>query len=129
MMDFFKICGFAAICCSTILLLSGKEKELSSLTSSLLYVISFIYVITRGAELITEYKMYFRFDGAFLPLELILQMSGLALGGAVASAVCETVGQKGIGTTIEILSIIEIIYIAMPTVKDMLGQCIEIFGK
>ncbi len=128
-MEFLKICGTAAICCAAVLLFSAREKELAALISSAIYCIVMAYAITRVGELIADLQT--RFVIADMPtyFPLLLKAVGVALIGGVASTVCEDAGQKGASRAIDLLAVIEILYIAIPIVRDLLEKIWSILGN
>ena len=127
-MEFLKICGIVAICCAAILLFGAREKELSALISSLLYILVMLYVITQVGELITALQNCFSFVDMPTYLPLLLKAAGVALIGGIASSVCESAGQKSAARAIDLLSVIEILCMSMPIIKELLAKIWDILG-
>lgn len=129
MTEFFSVCGILVIGSATLTIFGGREKQLSSLISSLIYIISFVYVIGKAASLWDKTASFFHnFNGA-VPIEYIMQISGIAILGSVSASVCEQVGQKGIAGAIEILAIIETLHISLPWCSELFEKLFLIFGE
>ena len=127
-MEFLKICGVIAVCCAAVLLFAAREKELAGLISSLIYILVMVYVISRAGELITALKNCFSFEDMPSYLPLLLKAVGVALIGGAASAVCEGTGQKNAARAIDLLSVVEILYISIPIIKELLEKIWGILG-
>lgn len=127
-MEFLKICGGAAICCAAVALFAAREKELTTLISTLIYIIVMLYVISRAGELLTMLQTYFNMENVPTYVPLLLKAVGIALIGGVASSVCEGAGQKGASRAIDLLTVLEILYIAIPIVKELLEKTRNILG-
>lgn len=127
-MEFLKICGIVAICCAAVLLFAAREKELTALISSLLYVLVMLYVISQASELITALQKCF--DLADMPtcFPILLKAVGVALIGGTASSVCEGTGQKNAARAIELLTVVEILYISVPIIQELLEKIWGILG-
>lgn len=128
-MEFLKICGTAAICCAAIMVFGGREKELASLISSLIYIIVMFCFLTRAGELISSLKVFAGTENVSMHFPLLLKIGGIALIGAVASTICENTGQRSASSAIDLLSVLEILYISIPIVKELLEKVSYIFGK
>lgn len=128
-MEFLGICGLIAVSSAALLILSSREKEISQIISALIYVIVFVYVLTRATELWSMFKSFFTFADTYLPMQYLLQAGGVALFGTVTATVCEEVGQKGASRTIETLAMIEILYITFPMIKEIFEKLFKVFGE
>ncbi len=126
-MDFIKICGFAALCGTLTLIIASREKELTALANSLLYVIIMLYAITRASKFIESIKAIFTYGSEIPYLNYILSIIGIATVGTVASSICENSGQKSISSSIELMAVIEIFIIATPIFKDLLTKAMSLF--
>lgn len=127
-MELLKICGAATICGAAVLLFAAREKELTTLISSLMYIIVMLYAISRAGELITSLQTYFRIADMPVYFPLLLKAAGVALIGGVTSSLCEGTGQKSAARAIDLLSVLEILYISLPIIKDLLDKMASIFG-
>ena len=128
MIDFLRICGFSAICSAIILMLSKKEQELSSLISSLVFILACSYILFRGENLIRICWQYFPTEYVAVPFSLLLNLGGISFGCVIASSLCECAGQKAIANAIELLGTVEILFISAPTVLELLQRCFQIIG-
>lgn len=128
-MEYLKICGIAAICCAAILLFAGREKELTTLISLLLYILVMLYAISRVGELFTALRTYIHFEDMSAHFSLFLKAGGIAVIGGIASTVCEGSGQKGAARAIDLLTVLEILYVSMPIVKELLEKIWIMFGE
>ena len=127
-MDIFKVCAFAVMSCAAVLLISQREKELSALISSLIYVVVALFAITRTGELYGYIRRSIRLEGEIRYFDVILKSAGVAVVASVASTVCEGTGQKGLAHGIETLAVLEIIYLCMPVFTDLMALAFKIFG-
>lgn len=127
-MNFFSICGALSLSSAVILILSKKEKELSSLVSALIFIIAFIYVITKCREMWTAANSFVSLYGDYVPIDYIIKAGGIALLATVTSVICEEVGQHGIAKIAEILAVIEILHIAFPVCQEYLEKVFGVLG-
>ena len=128
MTDFFSFCGILVISSAMLTILSEREKQLSSLISSLIYIISFVYILGKASSLFDKATKIFGGFETAIPIEYIMQMCGIAILGTVCTSLCEQVGQKGIGAALEIFAIVEAMYISFPWCTDMIKKVFLIFG-
>ena len=127
-MVYLKICGIASICSALILVFVGREKELTALISSLLYVTVMLYAIARGEDLVLALQSIFQNLEKPKHCQVLLKTCGIALTGTVASSICNGVGQKEASKAIEFLTVLEIMAMSVPVFKDLLTQVSNIFG-
>ena len=127
MTEFFAICGVLALCSAALLVLGGREKELSVLISAVIYVIATVFVLSKTSALIKNSASFFDKAEAVLPVKYIMQAGGAAVFGAVTSSVCEGVGQKGVAQAIETLTVIEMICMFMPIGKNLVEKLFTVF--
>lgn len=128
MMDFISICAFATISGTIILIISKRERELSIIISSIIYIIIMIYVITKVGELISIIKTTFKnIDSE--SSKTIISAGGLALISTASSSICKSAGYKEIAYAIEVLTAIEIILISFPSILELFNSIIEFIGE
>lgn len=127
-MEFLNICGIAAICCSSILVFAGRERELSVLISCVLYCIIMLYALSQIEELLSTFRTYQ--SGLDLPkhFSLLLKCGGVAIVGAIASAICENAGQTSAAKAIDLLTVLETLFIALPIFKELMEKVSSFFG-
>lgn len=128
-MEYLRICGAVALCSAAILLFVGREKELVKLISSLLYMAVTLCVLTRAKELITQAHSYLHATNFSFDFAILLKAGGIAWIGTVASTICENTGQASAARAIDLLSVLEILYISMPILRELLDKISIIFLK
>ena len=128
-MEFISICGAAAICCGAVLLFAGREKELSSLIASLIYVVIILYGVTRIGDLLTSLQSYLSGIESVPHLALFLKIGGIAIVGTIASVLCENAGQKGAAGAIDLLTVLEILYMSIPVIQEFIDRVFRILGE
>ncbi len=116
------------ISAASLLVFDGREKQLSSLISSLIYIITFAYVITKASALWDKAVVVFENFGANLSVKYIMHISGIAILATASATVCEEVGQKAVARIIETVAVIEILYISLPACMDLLEKLFFIIG-
>ena len=117
-MSYIKICAFSIIFSSLLLLISGREKELSSAISSAIFITVVLFVITRAAEMVKSIVWVLESIDV-IESEIIIKICGICILSFVSCSICESAGQKGIASSIEMLSAVEILIIFYPTVKKL----------
>lgn len=127
-MEILKVCAFAVLSCAAVLLISQREKELSALISALIYIVVMVFAITRTGELYGYIRDNIRLEGEIRYFDVILKSAGVAVVASVASTVCEGTGQKGMVHGIEMLAVLEIMYLCMPVFTDLMMMVLKIFG-
>lgn len=128
MTELFRVCGIAVVCCAGALLLSARERELSTLISVVVYLSVAAYAVTRLGELLSGVRSFLYARDLPLDTGLLLRGGGVALTAAIASSVCENVGNKNAARAIDALAVTEILLLGAPTLYDMLGKLLKIFG-
>ncbi len=128
MTEFFQICSAVIICSALLLILSGREKELLSLLTAILFLSVFLFALTRIRDLSALGKEYLPKN---LPIQIepLLKICGIAFGGAAACSICEIFGQKNVGSVLELLTVIEIFLATLPFVNDILQKLVVLFNK
>lgn len=129
MTEFLGMCGVLVISAASLLILSEREKQLSSLISSLIYVIAFAYVITKATALWNKASSVFENLSVNFSGKYIMQISGIAILATVCATVCEEVGQKTVARILETAAVIEILYISLPACIDLLEKLFLIIGE
>lgn len=127
MTEFFAICSVLALCSAALMILSGREKELVVLISSLIYVVAIVYVLSKVSSLIKVSSTFFDKANEVLPIKYIMQAGGAAVFGTVTSSVCEDVGQKGVARAVETLTVMEMILIFAPIGKKLFENLLDAF--
>lgn len=127
-MEFVKICGFAVSCGALVLIIANREKELTAAISSVIYIIVMLYAVTRIDELISSIKVIVTASSEIPYINYIISIIGIAIIGAVASALCENTGQKTVAHAIDVITVTEIFIIVLPIFKDILEKAVKIFG-
>ena len=127
MTEFFAICSVLALCSAALMILSGREKELVVLISSLIYVVAIVYVLSKATSIVKSSSLFFDKAENVLPIKYIMQAGGAAIFGTVTSSVCEDVGQKGVSRAIETLTVMEMLLIFVPMGKSLFENLFNVF--
>lgn len=127
-MLYIKICGTACICCALILIFAGREKELTSLISSLIYVTILLFAIARGEELFAVLQSVFSAADKPKHFGHILKAGGISIIGTVCATICEGVGQREAAKAVELITALEILISCVPILQDFMTQVTNIFG-
>ena len=127
-MDYFGVCATLALSSAAMLLICGKEKEISALISTLIFVFAFAYALTKGIEFCGELKPLLERAEKYISLKTVVRTGSIAALGTLTSSVCESVGQKEIARAVETISVIEIFCIFIPICRDALEKIFVFFG-
>lgn len=127
-MEFFEICAVLVFSSAALLLICSKEKEISALISTLIYVFAFAYALTKGVKFCEELKPLLEKAQLYLPLKTIIRTGSIAALGTLTSSVCEGVGQKEIARAVETISVIEIFCIFIPVCREAFEKMFVFFG-
>lgn len=127
-MDYFGVCASLSLCSAALLLLCGKEKEISALISTMIYVFAFAYALAKCIEFCSELKPLLEKAEKYIPIKTIIRTGSIAAFGTLTSSVCESVGQKEISRVVETISVVEIFCIFIPVCIDALEKMFVFFG-
>lgn len=128
MNEFFQICAFAAVFGAVLLFLSEKEKEFSMLATALIYILVCIYSLGRLQAMRDTFTDILQIVSASVPYVFLCKVLGIAFAGAISSSVCEALGQKGLGGIIDLLTVSEILYVAIPELKDAVQSFVHLLN-
>lgn len=126
-MTFINVCALLIICSLSVLIFSNKERELTVIISSALYIIVMIYAVTNVGQLFKMLEQYIS-NISFFDFDILLKIGGISVICAVTSSICESTGQKGLASAIETVAVVEIIVLILPTVKETLSKILSIIG-
>ena len=129
MTGFISICAFTCICSSIILLVSKREKELSVLISSALYILVMIYGISVLSNFLSMLKDKINGYNSIPNLEILINVCGIGLISSIASSICESEGQKGLSLAIEFFATVDILKVGLPIVFELFSQAISLLGE
>lgn len=127
MMVFFQVCSTVVLCCGLLLLFSTKERELLSLLSAMLLLFVLLYAVSRFGTL-SEFFKDFTLSDMPLGIGRFLPICGVALGGAAASAICDAIGQKSMGGALELLTVLEVLLLAFPLLRELCEKALNLLG-
>ncbi len=121
MTEFFRICCIGALGSALLLILAGKERELTAVLTALLLIGVVLHAVSRLGTLLSPIRDLLE---AVMPeyVHLFLPLCGIAVGGTAAASLCEAVGQKSIAAALEFLAAMEILILAIVPIRDMLEQ-------
>ena len=128
MTSYIGIFAIITICCLTATIIAKNEKELFSVISAFLYVITMIYAITEIGKILDITKKYFSFE-SIPELQIILKIIGITILTTVSSHICESSGQSGISKILEVISTVEILKLTFPLLSKFLNAALNIFGE
>ena len=129
MTGFIGICAFVCICSSLIILISKREKELSVLISSVIYILVMLYVITCLNGILDSVKSHLNGLNSYPGLNLLIKMCGIGIMSATASCICEGEGQKGLSIAVEIFAMVEILRYGLPLVFELFSNALKLLGE
>ena len=126
-MSYIKICAFSILTSALLLLISNREKELSSTISITVFLSVMIYTVTRVNEVLKWFIPYIQ-SISIIDSEILIKILGLSILSFVSVSICESIGQKGISLSIEILTTIEILSVIYPTIKSLTESALKILN-
>lgn len=127
MNDFISACFLVATASALILLIAGREKELASVISSLLFLLAFLHATLRLGMLIDSFLSSINIVGGAVHIDVLLKSVGVALLTTAASTLCEESGQRAAARAVDLLGAIETVFCAMPIINDFLALAEKTF--
>lgn len=128
-MEFSNICGFIAICGALLIIISIREKELSSILSTIIYITIMVYAISHVESIILFLRNNINFDIKTKYISELLHITGITLLGATASSICESTGQKNLSKTLDLLTVLKVLSVAVPIIFALFNEFSKLFGE
>lgn len=126
MSEFFQFCALATVFGAVLLFLSEKEKEFSKLATAIIYILACIYTLGKLQGLRDSLTDILQTVTTAVPYVFLSKIFSIVFAGSISSSICEALGQKGIGGIIDLLTVTEILYIAIPEVKDAIQHIVQL---
>ncbi len=126
-MGYIKICAFSILSSALLLLISNREKELSSTISITVFLSVMIYTVSRINEVLKWFVPYLESIN-IINTDILIKILGISILSFVSVSICESIGQKGIALSIEILTTIEILAVFYPTIKSLTDNILNILN-
>ena len=98
------------------------------LVTTVIYILACIYTLGKLQGLRDSLTDILQTVTTAVPYVFLSKLFGIVFAGAISSSICEALGQKGIGGIIDLLTVAEILYIAIPEVKDAIQRIVHLLG-
>ena len=128
MIEYIKICIPISILSALLMLIASKEKELACVVASFIFAVIVIYTLLKAENIISSLKAFFGQGVYVLYYESLLSLIGISVLGAITSSLCENFGQRILSRAIEAMTVIEVMYLAIPWVTDLFSDIIGMLG-
>jgi len=129
MTEFIKICVFSIVCSASVLIISKREKELSLVISTAIYILVMLYIISQLGSLLDSIRKYINGFNTIPNIEVLVKAGGIAILSSVGSIICESEGQKSLSYALEIFALIEVFKLCMPIAGELFLTMIKFSGE
>lgn len=126
----YKIIGISMITTILCLLLSKKDKELTivlSLAGCCLLLLLALPYFDPVIRFIRQLQRMGQLDADIL--QILLKSVGIGLLTEISALICTDVGNSALGKTLQIASVILILYISLPLLTSLMELVGEILGE